>query len=131
MLNKKLVANVSPVNMIGMQMLGALICVTLCFPFYSHWSGSSFELPSARDTLYLLVLSWACTIVTFFLWMMALKKVSAFTSNMVLALEPIYGIILAFLFYKEYQDVSSYFYLGFFMIGLAVYIHNQKLHKTQ
>jgi drug/metabolite transporter (DMT)-like permease len=50
----------------------------------------------------------------------ALQKVSAFTQNLTLNLEPVYGIILAFVVYKENKYLSQWFYLGFFLILFAV-----------
>jgi drug/metabolite transporter (DMT)-like permease len=50
----------------------------------------------------------------------ALQKVSAFTQNLTLNLEPVYGIILAFVVYKENEHLSDGFYLGFALILAAV-----------
>lgn len=124
-LNKKLVSTFSPARMISYQMLGALLSVSAVFPLYTLAFGTNFQLPTPVDVGYLFVLSWCCTILTFFLWMIALIEVSAFSSNVILSLEPVYGIVLAFLFYQEHLDVGRFFYVGFalimFAVGLNVY----------
>ena len=79
------------------------------------------------DWVWLVVLSWVCTILTFFLYIRSLKKISAFTMNLTLTLEPVYGIILAFLVYKENRLLSDWFYAGFALIILAVVLHTWRL----
>ena len=83
----------------------------------------------AIDWVWLIILSWVCTILTFFLYIRSLKKVSAFTMNLTLTLEPIYGIILAFILYKENQNLSQWFYVGFALITVAVIFHMARLIK--
>ena len=53
----------------------------------------------------------------------ALKRLSAFTVNLTFNLEPIYGILLAFIVYKENQLLSNWFYAGFGIIAVALIIH--------
>jgi len=81
------------------------------------------------DWLWLLILSWLCTILTFMLYINALKKVSAFTMNLTLTLEPVYGIILAFIIYHENQTLSKYFFFGFGLILFAVCLQMFRLIK--
>ena len=57
----------------------------------------------------------------------ALKKVSAFTMNLALTLEPVYGIILAFIIYHENKNLGRWFYAGFALITLAVVFHMWRL----
>jgi drug/metabolite transporter (DMT)-like permease len=87
--------------------------------------------PAPMDWLWLVILSWVCTILTFFLYIRALKKVSAFTVNLALTLEPIYGIILAFIIYKENRYLDNWFYLGFALIILAVVFHTWRIMKKR
>ena len=122
-LNKRLVSRHSPARMLAHQMAGAWISVVAVFPFYASAFDRGFEWPGLADFAYLLILSWGCTILTFFLWMLALVDVSAFTANVILSLEPVYGIALAFLLYQEYRDISRYFYLGFAIVMGAVMLN--------
>ncbi len=59
----------------------------------------------------------------------ALKKVSAFTMNLTTTLEPVYGIILAFVIYHENKDFGYTFYIGFALIIGAVLIQMTKMVK--
>jgi drug/metabolite transporter (DMT)-like permease len=78
------------------------------------------------------MLSWVCTVFTFILALNALKKISPFTSNLAYNLEPIYGIILAFIFFHENKYLSAGFYYGVGLILLAVILQMWRvyyLHK--
>jgi drug/metabolite transporter (DMT)-like permease len=77
-------------------------------------------LPTFQDWMWLIILSWICTIWAFDLSLQALKKISAFTQNLTLNLEPVYGIVLAFFVYQENKHLNFSFYIGFALILLAV-----------
>jgi drug/metabolite transporter (DMT)-like permease len=62
--------------------------------------------------------------------MKALQKISAFTVNLSYNLEPIYGIGMAFLIYREDKEVSPGFYYGFCLIVVAVILQTWRLKKT-
>ena len=61
----------------------------------------------------------------------ALKRLSAFTVNLSYNLEPVYGIILAFIVYKENEFLSKWFYVGFAVIAVALIIHVYLLVKVE
>ncbi len=83
------------------------------------------------------MLAWLCSVVAFQFSSYALKKLSAFTVNLTYNLEPVYGILLAFIVYGENKLLSKYFYYGFGIIAIALIIHvvllvreEQKLKKN-
>ena len=55
------------------------------------------------DLIWVLILSILCTNVTFYLSNLSLRHLSAFTSNIIYNLEPVYGIILG-----QYTCMSVY-----------------------
>ena len=63
----------------------------------------------------------------------ALKHLSAFTSNLSINLEPVYGIILAVLIFKENTELNFEFYLGTLIILSCVVLHPllQKYEKRK
>jgi drug/metabolite transporter (DMT)-like permease len=130
-LNKRIVDKYKPEEITLYQLSGGFVCMSLLLPFYYYLSTDQSAIPARLDWLWLAVLSWVCTIFTFFLYIRCLKKVSAFTLNLTLTLEPVYGIILAFIFYKENRDLSDWFYLGFALIAFAVVIHMWRLIKPK
>jgi len=128
-LNKKIVDNYKPEQITLYQFTGGFIGLTILLPLVFVFSPSTQLAPTAYDWLWLVILSWVCTIFTFFLYIRSLKKLSAFTMNLTLTLEPVYGIILAFIIYQENKLLSNWFYLGFGLITFAVAFHMWHLLK--
>ena len=129
-LNKKIVDKYQPEQITLYQLTGGFVGISLVLPLYQHFFPEYNNHPTIKDWEYLFVLSWICTILTFYLYIRSLKKISAFTMNLTLTLEPVYGIILAFLIYKENRFLSNWFYAGFGLIALAVALHMFRLIKT-
>lgn len=128
-LNKKIVDRYEPEQITLYQLTGGFAGITLLLPLYHYVLPTAASLPTNSDWFWLVVLSWACTILTFFLYIRCLKKVSAFTLNLVLTLEPVYGIVLAFFLYHENKLLSNWFYVGFALITVAVLFHMWRLLK--
>jgi drug/metabolite transporter (DMT)-like permease len=128
-MNKKIVDRFEPAQITLFQLSGGFLGLTLLLPLSLYFFKPVHLFPSAFDLLWLLILSWVCTIFTFFLYIRSLKSISAFTMNLVLTLEPVYGIVLAFVIYKENAFLSNWFYVGFGLIALAVLLHMWRLLK--
>lgn len=105
------------------QLSGGLLVLTACMPFYLQQFPVSSYLPGWEDLGWLLVLSWLCSVLAFQFSMEALKKLSAFTVNLNFNLEPVYGIVLAFIVYKENEFLGKWFYVGFGIIAASLLIH--------
>jgi len=73
------------------------------------------------DFVWIGLLAMLCTNLTFYLGTYALKQLSAFTANLTVNLEPIYGIVLGALIFKENKDLNLYFYLGACIILGAIF----------
>ncbi|MFZ1800345.1 MAG: EamA family transporter [Chitinophagaceae bacterium] len=128
-LNKKIVGAYLPETITLYQLTGGFIGLTIFMPLYHYLFPTDVIFPVKFDWLWLLILSWGCTILTFMLYISALKKLSAFTMNLTLTLEPVYGILLAFLIFHENELLSPYFYAGFLLILAAVFLQMKKLVK--
>jgi drug/metabolite transporter (DMT)-like permease len=74
------------------------------------------------DLLWIVLLALVCTNLTFYLGTFALKEISAFTANLSVNLEPIYGIVLGALIFKEHTALNLEFYLGAAMILVSVFL---------
>jgi len=125
--NKKIIDKYHPEHITLYQLTGGFLGMTVLLPLFHVLFRDTWSAPTAMDWLWLIVLSWVCTILTFFLYIRSLKNISAFTMNLTLTLEPIYGIILAFVIYHENKFLSKWFYLGFALIILAVLLHTFRL----
>lgn len=77
-------------------------------------------LPHGYDWLWLIILSLCCTVWAQSLALNALRHLSSFTVTLSVNLEPVYGILLAFLFYHENKHLAWGFYAGVGLILLSV-----------
>ncbi len=121
--NRELLKKTNVESLLVWQQFGGFLLMTILIPVYQEVSPGLRLLPSVTDLLWLLVLSWVCSVWAFQLSGAALKKLSAFTVNLSYNLEPVYGILLAFLFFREDQLLNSGFYAGLSLILLALSWH--------
>jgi drug/metabolite transporter (DMT)-like permease len=102
------------------ELTGGLIFLSVMMPLYLYFFPVASYLPSLPDLGWLFILAWFCTVLAFNLSMRALKKISAFTVNLTYNLEPLYGIILAFIVFREDKLLRPEFYWGLSLILLSV-----------
>lgn len=129
--NKKIVAGYTPQVITLYQLTGGFLGLTVMMPLYNLLLHSNIQIPQQFDWLWLIILAIFCTVFTFILYIGALKRLSAFTINLTLTLEPIYGIILAFAVFSENKYLSDYFYIGFALILVAVMLQMRRIVKEQ
>jgi len=129
-LNRQILQKMDAETATRYQLSGGFIFITLLMPVYLHFFPVDRLLPSLADFGWLLVLGIFCTVIAYDLFMKALQKISAFTVNLSYNLEPIYGIGMAFLIYREDKEVSPGFYYGFCLIVAAVVLQTLRLRKA-
>ena len=129
-LNKKYVQQMDGISMTAYEMLGAFAMLSCVLPFYLRFGNAGF-LPVGWDWLWLCILSIVCTVWAFILQLQSLKFISAFTLNLSYNLEPVYGIILAFIFFKENEQLSSKFYIGVLLILLSIVLQMWRVWKQR
>jgi drug/metabolite transporter (DMT)-like permease len=119
--NKGFLQKHTPQTVTLYELGGGLIGLSFFVPFYLQKFSATYYLPTLSDWFWLLVLALLCTVLAFNLQLNALKKVSAFTANLTYNLEPLYGIVLAFIFFNENEHLNPSFYAGLlFIIGAIV-----------
>jgi drug/metabolite transporter (DMT)-like permease len=128
---RQFVQRINTQTILTYQITGGFIALSACMPFYLYRFPALSFLPGWENLAWLLVLSWICSVWAFQLSAAALKKLSAFTVNLNYNLEPVYGIILAFIIFKENEFLSKWFYLGFAIIAATLLIHIILLLKQQ
>ena len=90
-------------------------------------SGFNFNL---KDFAYLLLLSSVFTVGLYLLIVQLMSRISAFTLNLTLNLEPVYAILLAILIFNEDRELNYSFYIGLFMVFLSVILQNLRMKKV-
>ncbi len=120
---KQMVKRINPETLLTYQITGGLVTLSAVMPFYMREFPTGYVFPDANDWMWLLVLAWLCSVIAFQFSAYALKKLSAFTVNLTFNLEPVYGIILAFIVYRENELLSKWFFIGFTLIAAALLVH--------
>jgi drug/metabolite transporter (DMT)-like permease len=134
-LNKPLAEKYPARPLVFWEMTGGLTFLSLLAPFYIFHQPEVQLLPAGFDYLWIIILAYCCTVWAQSLAMASLKTLSAFTVTLSVNMEPVYGIILAFLIFKENNQLGYGFYIGmaFIFISIALQLgltlrHSRRLH---
>lgn len=127
LLNKKLTAHIPPQTIQTYEMSGGFIFLTMIVCLLNLFQGTPLVVPSMQDWGWLLLLSLVCTVWANYLMLSTLKHISAFTLNITLNLEPVYGILLAFFLFQEQKQLGFSFYIGLSLITLSVILQMRKI----
>jgi drug/metabolite transporter (DMT)-like permease len=120
-LNAKYIKNTEAEPVTFLELAGGFVFVTLFLLFHPTLT---FEgLGGGYDVWWMLLLTLVCTNLAFVLNLKAMKVVNAFTANIAINLEPIYGILLAAVIFGENKSLNTMFYLGTAVILFTVFIH--------
>ncbi|MFN8577264.1 MAG: DMT family transporter [Candidatus Sericytochromatia bacterium] len=120
-LNKKMVSKADTTSITFIELGSGFLFLSLIIPFYLKVFPDTRLIPTTQDLIYMIILSLACTTLPFMLSLKALKHISAFASTFAVNLEPIYGIILAIIIFKENKELNTGFYLGTLIILSAIF----------
>jgi len=129
--NKRLLIKFSPRVLTFYEFTGGLFFLTLLLPFYFVSFKPAYYLPTKIDLFWLMILTVFCTVMAFDFQLNALRKISAFTSNLTYNLEPLYGIVLAFVVFSENKLLNSHFYIGLILIVLAIVLQMIRVLKIK
>ncbi len=135
-INGKFSTRHNPYMITFYEMIGACIGTVAFFPVYLRYFAGENQLqlsPSAMDWLYLAILAIICTVYAYSISVELMKRMSAFTINLTVNMEPVYGIILAYLIFREAEKMTSGFYFGTLIILLSVLAYPilNKIHKRR
>tara|TARA_Y100000589_G_scaffold332150_1_gene389728 strand:+ start:13648 stop:14523 length:876 start_codon:yes stop_codon:yes gene_type:complete len=103
------------------EMFGGTIGIIIYLLFSNQFNFNI--IPNKIDVLYILILSVICTAFAFSASIEIMKKISPFTVNISVNLEPIYAIILALIIFKEEEKMTTEFYIGSIIIISSIFIN--------
>ena len=130
-LNKIFVSNDEPAPVTFIELISGFVFLSVLLPLILPAFNVSFQIPSKIDWVWLLLLSVVCTSIAFTLSLEALKKVSAFTMNLSVNLEPLYSIVLAIILFKENELLNNGFYIGAVIVISSVFIHSLMQYRVR
>lgn len=128
-INKGVTNNVDTFSIQFYEMMGGVLFLSLIILGSIGLNQNQFVLPQRNDWFWIFILAIACTVWANHLMLSSLKHISAFTLNVTLNLEPVYGIILAFVLFKEQKQLGGSFYIGLSLIALSVLIQMLRIVK--
>ncbi|ACU03642.1 DMT family transporter [Pedobacter heparinus] len=121
-INSVLVQKSNPVIIGFYEITAAFFWITLYRLFDGSLLLERFSL-STSDWLYLMLLGTICTALAYVAGVAVMRTLSAFRVALVTNLEPVYGILLAFIFFGTKEAMSIGFYLGAVIILAAVFLY--------
>jgi drug/metabolite transporter (DMT)-like permease len=104
------------------EMAGAFFWITLYRLFDRSLLTETFHLDGS-DWLYLILLGTICTALAYVAGVSVMRTLSAFRVALITNLEPVYGIILAFIFFGNKEKMTLGFYIGAILILGAVFLY--------
>lgn len=104
------------------ELAGGVFFFSILLLFGNSFNTVFFQL-TTQDFVYLLILSSVCTAYAFIASTSVMKFLSPYTVMLTINLEPIYGIILAVLIFKEKEQMSFEFYIGALIILFTVLLN--------
>lgn len=103
------------------ELIGAWVWISI-FLFATNGFNDHMILNNS-DLIYLLILGTLCTSVAYVAGVAVMKSLSAFRVALITNLEPVYGIILAFIFFGKREQMTAGFYAGAVIILTAIFVY--------
>ena len=125
-LNQHLVRRerLDPLVMVAWEMVGACLICLACLPLFDGPGAYAAALDfHDLDWLWLLLLAWVCTVFAHAYHIHLLRHLSAYTGNLAMNFEPIYGMLAAALVFGEHRQLHPGFYVGAATIFAANILH--------
>jgi drug/metabolite transporter (DMT)-like permease len=124
--NGRLTQRHSPYQITFYEMAAACVFALAFMPFYAAFISDGKPLQfgwEGMDWLWLFLLGGVCTVYAFSVSVELMKRLSVFTINLTINLEPVYGIVLAVLIFGESEKMTPQFYLGTGIILVSVLLY--------
>lgn len=102
------------------ELTGGFIWISLYLIFSSGFDRSMLLKPA--DIGYLLILGTICTSLAYVAGVAVMKEFSAFKVALITNLEPVYGIILAFILFNDMSKLTPGFWIGAAIILSTIFL---------
>ena len=130
-LNGKFLKEFTATTISFYEFISGIVFITiLMFVFGYGYTPEIFQL-SNEDIGYLFILGSICTAYAFIGSVYVMHYVSPYTVMLTYNLEPVYGILLALIFFPSSETMSSSFYIGAILILVAVLVNGILKNRKQ
>ncbi|MBL4675618.1 MAG: EamA family transporter [Mucilaginibacter sp.] len=118
--NSRLVQKIEAPVIAFYELLGAFLWITLYLLITV--GTAAFVIPKASDIGYLVILGTVCTSLAYVAGVSVMRELSAFRVALITNLEPVYGIIMAFLFFNNTSTMSPGFWAGAVIVLSTIFL---------
>lgn len=119
LINGKLIHKERPSLISFYEMSGGLVFLSIILLAQGSFTADFFKLTTS-DWIFIFILASVCTAYTFIAAVRIMRFITPYTVMITTNLEPVYGILLAFLFLGDAEKMNSLFYLGAGIITIIV-----------
>lgn len=120
-INSKQVQNRAAPIIAFYELLGAFFWISL-FLLGTNGFNSGMKLHRA-DLIYLLILGTICTSLAYVAGVAVMKELSAFRVALITNLEPVYGILMACVFFSDMDKMTAGFWAGAVIIISTIFLY--------
>lgn len=104
------------------ELLTGALFITVFLAVTNRFDASFFQVQQT-DWIYLIILATVCTAYAFIASVKVMKHLTPYTIMLTTNMEPVYGIILAFLILGDTEQMNTGFYFGAILILLTVILN--------
>lgn len=123
-MNGKFVQNYNAVTISFYEFISGILFISIFLAFdHEHGFSVSFFNITFGDFIYLLILASVCTAYAFIASVYVMKHITPFSVVLTYNLEPVYGMIMAFIIFPDKEKMPIIFYLGSSLIILTVLLN--------
>ena len=119
-INSKQVKQIEPAVISFFELMGALFWCSLYLLFTGGFNKSMILKPS--DIGYLLLLGTICTSLAYVAGVSVMREISAFRVALITNLEPVYGILMSFVFFGDMNKMTAGFWAGAVIILSTIFL---------
>lgn len=119
-INSKQVKQIEPAVISFFELMGALFWCSLYLLLTSGFNKSMLLKPS--DIGYLLLLGTICTSLAYVAGVSVMRELSAFRVALITNLEPVYGILMSFVFFGDMNKMTGGFWTGAAIILSTIFL---------
>lgn len=113
------------------EFVSGVLFISIFIAFHGSGFNASFFKISTSDLLYLGILASVCTSYAFIASVHVMRHISPYSVVLSYNLEPVYGIILAVIFFPESEIMDHNFYIGATLIIIIVLMNAILKHRSQ
>jgi drug/metabolite transporter (DMT)-like permease len=119
-INSKQVQQIEPAVISFFELIGAFFWATLYLLFTGQFNRAMILKPS--DIGYLILLGTICTSLAYVAGVSVMRELSAFRVALITNLEPVYGILMSFLFFGDMNKMTTGFWVGALIILSTIFL---------